>query len=284
MIAFRDMIQIEDNTLMIVDALNLAFRWKAKLPKDENEPIYQPDFAIEYLNTVQSLKSSYKCKKVILALDGGYSYRKEIYPDYKQNRKSKYTENEQLLFNEFILKFNAAIDHVKNNTVFAIIKLPGVEADDIAAHICNNLKNYRLKHIWLISSDKDWLQLISEHVSKFSFVTKEEVTHDNWYDYHEFDVSDYISLKCLHGDKGDNITGIPGIGEIRAQRLVKEYGSALNIYNNIPIKGNSKYIKNLNESGDLILRNYKLMDLVQYADDAIEPHLNDLKQILKEYL
>lgn len=284
MIAFKDIIQIEDNTLMIVDALNLAFRWKSRLSKDENEPINQPDFATEYLNTIQSLKSSYKCKKVILALDGGYSYRKEIYPEYKQNRKGKYNERERLLFNEFIARFNDAIEHIKNTTIFKVIKLTGVEADDIAAHICNNLNEYNLKHVWLISSDKDWLQLISEYVSKFSFVTREEITHNNWYDHYDFDVSDYISLKCLHGDKGDNIPGIPGIGEIRAHNLIKEYGNALTIYNKLPIKGTSKYIKNLNESGDTILRNYKLMDLVQYADDAIEPHLNDLKQILKEYL
>ena len=65
---------------MIVDALNLAFRWKHQ---------GRTDFRYEYEKTVHSLADSYKCKDVILTADGGASaYRKAILPDYKQNRKT----------------------------------------------------------------------------------------------------------------------------------------------------------------------------------------------------
>ena len=45
----------------------------------------------------------------------------------------------------------------------------------------------------------------------------------------------YISMKCLTGDKGDNVPGIPGIGPKRATQLIEQYGSAWDIYEAIPI-------------------------------------------------
>jgi 5'-3' exonuclease len=72
------------NTLLVVDSLNLAFRYKHS---------GATDFAEDYLRTVQSLKKSYKASHVIMACDqGSSSYRKAIYPEYKQNRKDKQAE------------------------------------------------------------------------------------------------------------------------------------------------------------------------------------------------
>ena len=65
-----------NNTLLVVDSLNLAFRYKHS---------GATDFAEDYLRTVQSLKKSYKASNVIIAGDmGSSSYRKAIYPEYKQ--------------------------------------------------------------------------------------------------------------------------------------------------------------------------------------------------------
>ena len=87
--------QRKEGTL-IVDALNLAFRWKHQ---------GRTDFRYEYEKTVKSLADSYKCENVIMTADGGSSeYRKTILPDYKQNRKDKYatqTEEEKLRLKSF---------------------------------------------------------------------------------------------------------------------------------------------------------------------------------------
>ena len=53
----------------------------------------------------------------------------------------------------------------------------------------------------------------------------------------------YISLKCLTGDKGDNVPGIPGIGPKRAVQLIRDYGDAMDIYNATPIESRYKYIQ-----------------------------------------
>jgi DNA polymerase-1 len=121
----------------------------------------------------------------------------------------------------------------------------------------------------LISSDRDWDLLIQENVGRFSYVTRKEVTLENWNEHYEVTPEEYISLKCLTGDKGDNVPGIPGIGPKRAVGLIKEYGDALSIYDATPIESRYKYIQALNENSEQILKNYELMDLITYCDDAI---------------
>ena len=71
------------------------------------------------------------------------------------------------------------------------------------------------------------------------------------------------------GDSGDNVTGIPQIGPKRAEGLVKEFGSAFDIYDAAPFSSRYKYIQSLNENIERLLRNYELMDLLAYCEEAI---------------
>ena len=259
---FTDKLVNDGNCTLIVDALNLAFRWKHQ---------GRTDFRYEYQRTVQSLAKSYDCKNIIITADlGSSSYRKEINPDYKQNRKEKFaeqSEQEKMEFEDFIAEYEATLELLQEDHI--LLRFRGVEADDIAAHLVKHRDAYDLEYIWLISSDRDWDLLIQENVARFSYVTRKEVTLDNWKTHYDVSPDEYISLKCLTGDKGDNVPGIPGIGPKRALGLIKEYGDALNIYDACPIPGKYKYIESLNENYEQILQNYELMDLVTYCDDAI---------------
>ena len=60
--------------LLIVDGLNVAFRWKHQ---------GVTDFKYDYIRTIESLAKSYKAGTIIVCADGGSSYRKEIFPEYK---------------------------------------------------------------------------------------------------------------------------------------------------------------------------------------------------------
>ena len=250
------------NCTLIVDALNLAFRWKHQ---------GRTDFRYEYQRTVQSLARSYDCKRIIITADWGSSqYRKAINPEYKQNRKEKFanqSEEEQLAFEAFFEEFEATLDLMSED--YPVLRFKGVEADDIAAHLVKERDQYNLEYIWLISSDRDWDLLIQENVGRFSYVTRKEVTLENWSQHYEVSPEQYISLKCLTGDKGDNVPGIPGIGPKRATSLIKQYGDAMNIYDAAPINSNYKYIQALNENAEQILQNYELMDLIAFCDEAI---------------
>lgn len=269
-----------NNTLLIVDALNLAFRYKHS---------GATDFATDYIRTVDSLKKSYKASHVIIACDqGSSSYRKNLSPEYKQNRKDKQeqqTDAERAAFEIFFEDFLATIQTIETTTTYPVLRFQGVEADDIAAYIVSQKSKLSTDDIWLISSDRDWDLLVQPGVSRFSYVTRKEVTLDNWNDHYEFNPEDYISIKCLTGDTGDNVAGVPGIGPKRAVALVNEFGSTWDIIASIPIAGKYKYIQELNKCHDTLMLNYQLMDLVTHCREAIgEDNIKTIDETLEIYL
>jgi len=268
---------IQNGNLLIVDGLNIAFRWK-------HQGVL--DFKYDYVRTVESLAKSYNAGNIIITADGGSSYRKEIFPEYKANRKEKYAEQtpqEEKEFAMFMAEFSNTLTLLKEK--YPVFQFKGVEADDIAAYISMNLDKYGLDECWMVSSDKDWDLLISDRVSRFSTVTRKETTIHNWDEHYDFDIPDYITFKCLTGDKGDNVPGIPGIGPKRAVQLMEQYGDVFDIYDACPIDGKYKYIQNLNENAEQLLTNVELMDLVTYSEQAIgEQNIEVINSTLKRHL
>ena len=246
---------------VIFDALNLSFRYKhAKATH----------FVNEYISTVKSITSSYGRNTIITADGlGGSKYRKEIFPEYKANRDySRQTEDEKAYFKIFIQEYNNCLEALEEK--FPVIRFDGVEADDIAAYLVINRKELGLEEpIWLISSDKDWDLLIEEGVNRFSYVTRKETTVYNWDDHYPVPIDKYLTFKCLTGDKGDNIPGVEQVGPARASSLIETYGDIWDIYSALPIDSRYKYIKNLNDFKDQLLTNVELMDLRQFAEEAI---------------
>ena len=244
--------------LLIVDGLNVAFRWK-------HQGI--TDFKYDYIRTIESLAKSYKAGTIIVCADGGSTYRKEIFPEYKANRKERYadqTAQEEKEFEMFMAEFQDTLTLIKER--YPVFHFRGVEADDIAAYIT---KNVDYDECWLISSDKDWDLLINDKVSRFSTVTRKETTVHNWDEHYDFEIEDFISFKCLTGDKGDNVPGVPGVGPKRAVQLLEQYGTVFDIYDACPLEGRYKFIQSVNENAEQLLMNVELMDLLTYCEDAI---------------
>ena len=278
---FKQMNTSDENSLMIVDSLNLAFRYKHS---------GAVGFCNDYMSTVDSLNKSYKDNKLIIAGDmGSSSYRKALYPDYKQNRKDKYadqTDAEKEAFEAFFQEVQEILTQYEVEANHPVARFQGVEADDIAAYIVSKRKKFALNQIWLISSDKDWDLLVAPGVSRFSYVTRKEVTHDNWLEHYECTQDEYISIKCLMGDSGDNVMGVAGVGPKRALQLVQEYGSAYDIIAAMPISSKYKYIAALNEFGsEGLMLNYQLMDLITHCEEAIgEENCKTIDKMLEDYL
>lgn len=278
---FKHLTRTEESSLMILDSLNLAFRYKHS--KAVN-------FADDYMRTVESLRKSYHCDKLIIAGDmGSSSYRKALYPAYKQNRKDKYeqqTEQEAAEFEAFFKEVQVILSRYDEEGNYLVARFPGVEADDIAAYIVSKRKQLGIGNTWLISSDRDWNLLVAEGVSQFSYVTRKEFRLDNWDEHYEHSIDDYISIKCLMGDAGDNVPGVPSIGPKKAASLVAEYGSTYDIIAALPISSKYKYIANLNAFGaEALMLNYRLMDLVTYCEEAVGvDNCKTLDSMLEAYL
>jgi len=264
------------SNILIVDALNLAFRYKHAKKRD---------FADMYISTVNSLAKSYSCKYIIVTCDWGKStYRKELYPEYKGDREAKVslqTEEEKKEFEDFFEDFEKTMERCEKQ--FLLIRYKGVEADDLSAYICRKYDEID-RDIWLISSDKDWDLLLTDKVHRFSFVTRKEYTRENFETHYPYPLDKALDIKALVGGK-DNVVGIAGVGEKRALGLIEEYGSAFDIYDSIPLSGKAKYIQNTNEFGDRILLNLQLIDKITYCREAIGlENVEKLDKSLEEYL
>lgn len=264
----------EENNLLLIDANNVAFRY-----------LHRPNFdnySQEYIRTISSLGKSYSAKRIICCFDVGAStYRKTIYPGYKQNRKVERTEEEKLRFTAF---FNCLKDTTEI-LPFEHYKFKGIEADDLITYLVNHLKS-EYDNIWIVSSDRDLYQLLDYNVSIFNLFSRKEITLDSLNEEWEFTPEEFLLSRIIEGDKSDGIVGIEGIGKKRSQSLVKEYKSLDNLINNLPIAGKAKYIQNLNEGKEILLLNKQLMDLNSYLEEAINMSENPevIKTIMGEAL
>ena len=249
--------EVTGSNLLVVDSLNLCFRYKHSQNRN---------FTNDFISTVQSLAKSYNCSKIVILGDGGSTWRKEVYPEYKANRtkmRESQSKEDAQAFKEFFDAYTRCWDAVP----FVKLRFDGVEADDIAAFISTK---YTAGNVQLISSDRDWGLLVSPTCSQFSTVTRKEYTFDTFVEHNKVSIEQYISLKCLQGDSGDNVPGVPGIGPKRAEALLDEYGDVFEIMAAMPLPGTAKYIQNLNEFGvDNLERNFKLMSLLDFAEDNI---------------
>ena len=225
-----------NGNLLIVDGLNLAFRWK-----HQRKEFYK----LEYVRTIESLAKSYNCGEIVVLGDGGSDYRKNIDPEYKANRKERYkdqTEEERLEFEQFMAEFQKTFE-LCGEKGYLTIRYNGVEADDIAAVISLAREELGIDSIWLVSSDKDWDLLVNESISRFSTVTRKETTIGNWDEHYDFDPDYYLTFKCLTGDKGDNVPGVSGIGPKRASGIIQDYGDVFDIMTTLPIESRYKFME-----------------------------------------
>ena len=121
-----------------------------------------------------------------------------------------------------------------------MLEKEGYEADDIIGTIVEHLKNHDDMETFIVTSDKDMMQLISDTVCIYDSMKNQLIR--------EPEVLEKLGVKPVHvidylalcGDTSDNIPGVPGIGEKTARELISTMGSMDDIYRNIDgIKKNS---------------------------------------------
>jgi len=280
-----------DNNLLVVDALNLAFRYKHERYKDTNFD-KATGFSEEYINTLESLANSYNCTHIVITADGkgGSAFRKSLYPEYKANRaklREEQTELEEQAFMKFFEHYTDTLMELKNRG-YPVLRFDGIEADDLAATVV--LLELDYDHIWLVSSDKDWDLLISDKVSRFNWATQrrwkskttgkarpKEVTVANWREHHAFEREHYLMTKVLEGDKGDNIKGVPGFGPKRIADMVAKYNGDLQAFiDAIPLPSGGAYIHTINEYGEEhFYMNESLVNLTDYNSMIVSAEIRE---------
>ncbi len=132
---------------------------------------------------------------------------------------------------------------------FNVVELEGFEADDIIGTV-SRMSDSNI-HSYILTGDRDSLQLINDNTSVILVKTKEDVIYDEKKFTGEYGVTptQYIDVKAIMGDSSDNIPGVAGIGEKGAFKLISEFSSLDNLYANYEGSSLSQGIKSKLENG-----------------------------------
>ena len=151
------------------------------------------------LNSIRMYRTMFKEEygEVVLTYDSRYQWRRDIFPQYKQNRR-KGRETDSKDWDKIFGLLNAIKSEFKEILPYKYVEVYGAEADDIIGTLC---REYQDQKTMIISGDKDFIQLQKyDNVSQYSPITKKMINGHN--------PSTYIKEHILKGDSSD---GVPNV-------------------------------------------------------------------------
>ena len=192
----------------------------------------------------------------------GPTFRDEAFADYKANR----TETPPDLLDQipWIRKTLEAMS-------VPVLEFPGFEADDVIGTIARRATEHGMDVV-IVSSDKDMLQLVNDHVSMLNPM-KDDFVYDaaeteKFMGVRPDQVADLLALK---GDSIDNIPGAPGIGEKGARDLIRRFGSVEGALEHAAEVERKMYRESLQNNRDVILLSKKLATIHMDVPLPFEP-------------
>ena len=151
------------------------------------------------LNSIRMYRTMFKEEygEVVLTYDSRHYWRREIFPQYKQNRK-KGRENDTKDWDKIFGLLNAIKSEFREILPYKYVEVYGAEADDVIGTLC---KEYQDQKVMIISGDKDFIQLQKyKNVKQYSPILKKYVNGHN--------PDTYIKTHILKGDSSD---GVPNV-------------------------------------------------------------------------
>ena len=216
--------------LFLLDAYALIFRGYYAFIKNPriNSKGMDTSAIMGFMNALMDVIKREKPDLMAVAFDkGGSDYRYEMYQEYKAHRDE--TPDAIKIAVPYIQDLLRAM-HIP------IIEVTGFEADDLIGTIAKQAEKENFQ-VFMVTPDKDFAQLVSENIFMYKparmgndieiwgvaeVLKKFEITHP-------LQVIDFLGMM---GDAADNIPGLPGVGEVTAKKLLKEFGSMENLLAN----------------------------------------------------
>ncbi len=224
--------------VILVDGNNLLFRsyfataYSGNMMK--NSKGFPTNGLYGLVNMLNKIIREEKPEYMLVAFDKGKTFRHEKYLDYKGGRN----ETPDDLKKQFsVAKKLVPLMGIK------CFEIDNYEADDIIGTYSKMALIDPEFETTIVSSDKDLLQLINEETEVKLLKQKDYIrmNEETFMDTYGIKPIKMIDLKGLMGDASDNIPGVKGIGEKTALKLLQEYDSLENVYDNIDnIKGATK--------------------------------------------
>ena len=220
----------QQKRLFLLDAYALIFRGYYAFIKNPriNSKGMDTSAIMGFMNSLLDVIKREKPDHLAVAFDKEGSFvRAEMYTEYKSNRSE--TPEAIMLAIPYIHKLLEAM-HIP------IIELAGCEADDLIGTIAKQAEKQNYQ-VFMVTPDKDFAQLVSENIFMYKparmgngieiwgvpeVLAKFEIERPE-------QVVDFLGMM---GDAVDNIPGLPGVGEVTAKKLLKEFGSMENLLEN----------------------------------------------------
>ena len=225
--------------LFLLDAYALIFRGYYAFIKNPriNSKGLDTSAIMGFMNSLMDVIKREKPDHLAVAFDnGGSDLRNDIFPEYKAHRDA--TPEAIKIAVPYIQELLRAM-HIP------IIEVKGYEADDLIGTIAKQAEKQNYQ-VFMVTPDKDFAQLVSENIFMYKparmgngieiwgipeVLAKFEVERPE-------QVIDFLGMM---GDAADNIPGLPGVGEVTAKKLLKEFGSMENLLANTDkLKGKMK--------------------------------------------
>lgn len=263
-----------NSDVLIVDGTNTFIRcWSANPAMDENGN-HTGGF-VGFLKSVGAAIKLLAPTRCVIVFDGigGSFKRRQLYPNYKEKRKGRirlnraYEEMSDITTEEqSCIKQYLRLLHYLQTLPVNILSIDHVEADDVIAYLATDTFKDSRK-VFIMSSDKDFLQLASEKLVIYSPTKKRlygpaEVLAE--YNVHP---NNFVLFRAMDGDDSDNIDGIEGAGcktivkhfpwinEEKIHTIDEVVGQAANL------RSKYKVCDRIVENKSIIERNYELMQL-----------------------
>ena len=279
--------------ILIIDAMNMLIR-SFSLLKAMNPSGTHIGGLVGFLRSLGYVTRIFDPTRVIVVWDGkgGSGNRQNIDPNYKAQRATarithwglydtREEEQEALIGQLFRTK-----DYLECLPLHQIV-MEKLEADDIIAYLAKNASSAN-KKVTIVSSDKDFFQLIDKNIEVYAPVKKKTFTVDNIVEEIKVLPENYNIVKALLGDNSDNLPGVKGLG---IKTILSEWksftwdslASLQNVWDHCETQMDGekpkKIFAKIIHDWERVLKNYELMNLHDSVLDNSEK--NTILDIIK---
>lgn len=212
-----------NNTILLIDGSSFIFRAFYAV-KNLSAPNGMPTNAIYgIVNMLKQMQKKYTTRNWVCVFDAkGKTFRDEIYPEYKANRRE--TPDELKVQFPYIHELIADLG-------IPVIIQDGVEADDVIATIAKKYAALDYQ-ILIATGDKDFAQIVDDKIILVNTMTNEILDHHGVIDKFGVRPDQIIDYLSLIGDSVDNVPGVHKCGPKTAQKWLTEFDSIANLIAN----------------------------------------------------
>lgn len=213
------------STLLLIDGNSILNRAYFAMPALNDSQGRNVNAVFGFMNIMMKVLQDFTPDKLLVAFDKrGHNFRKDIYPEYKANRKGMPDDLAQQM---------PILHDLLADMQVTVVEKEGVEADDIIGTVSARFDG----ESYVVSGDRDMLQLVSPNVTvlftKKGVSEVERVTPQVLAENYKLTPAQVIEYKALRGDTSDNIPGVKGIGEKTAMALLEKYGDIDTVFANV---------------------------------------------------